>query len=504
MSNALVFQLLQPDDLLHDTSGAVWHGPQLAPPCYAAFSPGQQQGVPPPVRALEVILLLELQRVASSPAGASLCLLPRVDAAMYSTDTDTGGKAVMITEELLAILPSLDWEPPVPLPMPAEAIGAPDDAAADADAAAGAASCARRWPSYAHALRTLLSAPGARDAWWARWLPQRHTFVALAAACDAAAAETLTARYERLHDTRAAWNECKLLVQIQACDRDLHILFEPCFGAATLLQHDHLLGPQTAISTRAGGGRATLPSISGAAMSGATRDAAARMVMLFEPPGKEALAPHIGIVLSDGDHIRRVDFPGHERLCAGLWLLRTRADGSVQLACLTDSPVPLVSAARDALLDVAAAQNGEPSILVHVRHSDVLAASALHSHFPHPVHAIVRRSTVEQLRGYTKRPPALLASPPLTPCRLTLNIGLDTSPELDAGVCAALAAKIGRDDMVARAVTGVHSASGLALVHTGQAAPADGRAVTASMPAPAECIGDVISRLDWAWLVPPR
>jgi hypothetical protein len=67
-----------------EENGTLTHGAQLAPACFTSYpGPGEANVVLPAVQTLALMFFLELQPVAASPAGATLCMLPRGDASLY-------------------------------------------------------------------------------------------------------------------------------------------------------------------------------------------------------------------------------------------------------------------------------------------------------------------------------------------------------------------------------------------------------------------------------------
>jgi hypothetical protein len=154
------------------------------------------------IRALHLDLFFILQPVASSPAGAALCLLPHVATSLHFKDINDPNPLEhdsASTSEVLTVLQSLDWAPLVALQTATPDAELADLAALSLESGGsdtGADVCARRWPAHVDALQQLLQTPPKKAPQWLS-KPPRQLYAALLSTCNDAHAEPLAARILR-------------------------------------------------------------------------------------------------------------------------------------------------------------------------------------------------------------------------------------------------------------------------------------------------------------------
>lgn len=422
------------------------------------------------VRALHLDAYVFLQPVASSPAGAKLCLLPRAAVTLHHADIGAAvpvERDAAVASEVLAVLLSLDWEPLLPAAN-AEADTTADIAALNLEPDAGAkdsdaVACKLYWPAHADALEQLMQNPPAARPHWLSSLPRRP-FAALLTACDAAAEEPPVQRFLRLMGQFADSDKpchLQLLVELHVVGNDPPRRMDaPLFGAAGLLYGT--------CNNRV-----------------STVDAEERNSYLTEafPPGRLAL-----LRLDDNDprwavHRRasRLMLFEHDNVQAFVWLLRHNDDGSLQVAQLAHHlPLKYRSGEPDH-------PGGAGCDVMFTEQADALANSTVQTYMVHPPHLIMHSSLIKTLRQDQGNPEPLV--PSFQPQFLTFGLDLLFGDALDP------AATGFPSGVLVRQPNGMMLRMGMELRPSGGGEPA----LYANMA----CLDEVARRLDWSTLLPP-
>jgi hypothetical protein len=453
-------------------------GRLFVPACYVDPLQGNS------IRALHLDLFLILQPVASSPAGAALCLLPHAVTSLHFKDINDPNPLEhdsASTSEVLTVLQSLDWAPLVALQTATPDAELTDLAALSLESGAsdtGAAVCARRWPAHVDVLQQLLQRPPKKAPQWLS-KPPRQLYAALLSTCNDAHAEPLAARILRGFQ-QPPGDELSLLVQLHRVDKDPpHIMHAPVFGAAGSIYSC---------------GRPECP----ASHVDTWEDNCLRRTVTDEPseePDIEriVLASQPGQAPLWASYCPRTQafFPlRDECVRAFVWLLRRNADGSLQIASLARH-LPMSTH-----LSESPGRDGAHYIL-YTTVADALNDPVVHSYTMHPAHVIMRSTMIDVLR----QDPISGQQPPsprsFVQQHLTFGLNFYTVTQKDAQKAADAAASPRQPGILMREPQGMMCRMGLEL----RPEQADGEP---ALFAPMQCLEGAARLLNWYELVPPR
>ena len=457
-------------------------GRLCVPACY--MDPVQGDAI----RALHLDLFLILQPVASSPAGAALCLLPHAVTSLHFKDINAPNPMEhdsASASEMLTVLQSLDWAPLVTLQTATPEAELADLAALSLESGCrdtGADVCARRWPAHLDVLQRLLQTPPKKAPQWLS-KPPRQLFTALMSTCNDAHAEPFADRFLRGMQEPPG-DELSLLVQLHRVDKDPpHNVHPPVFGAAgPIYSCGRPECPASHVDTREDGH--SLVTEVPSEQRGIER------ILLASQPGQGR-----SLWASYCPRTRTFFGLGDECVQAFVWLLRRNADGSVQIASLARhlpvTPHFLGSPGRD----------GADYVLA-TSVADALKDPVLHSYTMHPAHVIMRSAMIDHLRQ-----DPVPGQPQLSPHSLntfvrqflTFGLNFDTVTQTKAQEAADANAS-GRPGVLPlsmREPKGVMCRMGLEL----RPEQADGQP---ALFAPMQCLEGAARLMNWYSLVPPR
>lgn len=271
--------------------------------------------------------------------GEWLCYFQEARPLLGMLNADTGATETTVNDSaLLRVMEMLDWQPLAPPLNPADSLAALSLSASATHATAydeeADARAAKIWPAYAAALRTLMTSDRARA-----WLPPRP-FAAMMAACERAAHESEDQRQLRCRVQRLRMSY-SLLTETWYFDPDCQgILIPPVCGTAAPLRTicsaycDGSSCPGWVdASTRHAGGRVAAPPPPPPGSSGGPFPSTLLLLEEVQEQNADGTCSRAHFCMAR-DVSSGTFYERRKALRAWTALLRTRPDGSVQLARL--------------------------------------------------------------------------------------------------------------------------------------------------------------------------